>query len=134
MTLIDTSVWIDYFNGNDTDEANQLDTLLYDGEAAIGDLIFLEILQGFRSDQQYETVRQKLAKLDRYELFGDAMVLPCAQNYRTLRKLGITIRKTPDVIIATYCIENSVPLLFSDRDFRPFVQHLGLIDAGASET
>lgn len=134
MTLIDTSVWIDYFNGNDTDESNQLDTLLYDGEAAMGDLIFLEILQGFRSDQQYETVRRKLAKLERYELFGDAMVLPCAQNYRTLRKLGITIRKTPDVIIATYCIENSVPLLFSDRDFRPFVQHLGLIDAGTSET
>lgn len=133
MTLIDTSVWIDYFNGNDTDETNQLDTLLYDGEAVMGDLIFLEILQGFRSDQQYETVRRKLAKLERYELFGDAMVLPCAQNYRTLRKLGITIRKTPDVIIATYCIENSVPLLFSDRDFRPFVQHLGLIDAGASE-
>lgn len=134
MTLIDTSVWIDYFNDNDTDETNQLDTLLYDGEVVMGDLIFLEILQGFRSDQQYETVRQKLAKLDRYELFGDAMVLPCAQNYRTLKKLGITIRKTPDVIIATYCIENSVPLLFSDRDFRPFVQHLGLIDAGASET
>lgn len=134
MTLIDTSVWIDYFNGNDTDETNQLDTLLYDGEAAMGDLIFLEILQGFRDDQQYEAVRQQLAKLERYELFGDAMVLPCAQNYRTLRKLGITIRKTPDVIIATYCIENSVPLLFSDRDFRPFVQHLGLIDAGASET
>lgn len=134
MTLIDTSVWIDYFNGNDTDETNQLDTLLYDGEAAMGDLIFLEILQGFRDDQQYEAVRQQLAKLERYELFGDAMVLPCAQNYRTLRKLSITIRKTPDVIIATYCIENSVPLLFSDRDFRPFVQHLGLIDAGASET
>lgn len=134
MTLIDTSVWIDYFNGNDTDETNQLDTLLYDGEATMGDLIFLEILQGFRSDQQYETVRRKLAKLERYELFGDAMVLPCAQNYRTLRKLGITIRKTPDVIIATYCIENSVPLLFSDRDFRPFVQHLGLIDAGTTET
>lgn len=134
MTLIDTSVWIDYFNGNDTDETNQLDTLLYDGEAAMGDLIFLEILQGFRSDQQYETVRRKLAKLERYELFGDAMVLPCAQNYRTLRKLGITIRKTPDVIIATYCIESSLPLLFSDRDFRPFVQHLGLIDAGASKT
>lgn len=134
MTLIDTSVWIDYFNGNDTDETNQLDTLLYDGEAAMGDLIFLEILQGFRSDQQYEIVRRQLTKLERYELFGDAMVLPCAQNYRTLRKLGITIRKTPDVIIATYCIENSVPLLFSDRDFRPFVQHLGLIDAEASET
>lgn len=133
MTLIDTSVWIDYFNGNDTGETNQLDTLLYDGEAAMGDLIFLEILQGFRSDQQYETVRRKLAKLERYELFGDVMVLPCAQNYRTLRKLGITIRKTPDVIIATYCIKNSAPLLFSDRDFRPFVQHLGLIDAGASE-
>jgi len=134
LTLIDTSVWIDYFNGNDTDESNQLDTLLHDGEAAMGDLIFLEILQGFRSDQQYETVRRKLTKLERYKLFGDAMVLPCAQNYRTLRKLGITLRKTPDVIIATYCIENSVPLLFSDRDFRPFVQHLGLIDAGTSET
>ena len=134
MTLIDTSVWIDYFNGSQTAEADQLDQLLYEGEAVMGDLIFLELLQGFRSDREYDAARRKLAKLERFELFGDEMVLPCAQNYRALRKKGITIRKTPDVIIATYCIQHSLPLLFSDRDFLPFVEHLGLIDAAAPES
>ncbi len=134
MTLIDTSVWIDYFNDAHSEQTDRLDSLLFNGAAAMGDLIFLEILQGFRSDKQYDLVRRKLSKLERYELLGDSMVLPCAQNYRKLRKQGITIRKTPDVIIATYCIKNSIPLLFSDRDFVPFVQHLGLIDALAPET
>ena len=134
MTLIDTSVWIDYFNDAHSEQTDRLDSLLFNGAAAMGDLIFLEILQGFRSDKQYDLVRRKLSKMERYELLGDSMVLPCAQNYRKLRKQGITIRKTPDVIIATYCIKNSIPLLFSDRDFVPFVQHLGLIDALAPET
>ena len=127
MILVDTSVWIDYFKGAETEHTEILDYALIGGTVAIGDLIFLEILQGFRNDKEYKIVRTKLATLDQYELFGNDMVYKCADNYRSLRKKGITIRKTNDVIIATYCIKNKLPLLFTDRDFQPFVKHLGLI-------
>ncbi len=126
MIIADTSVWIDYFNGTVNEETNILDSALENGEVAIGDLIFLEILQGFRNDKDYEQARDMLLALDRYEMFGHKMVVKCAENYRSLRKRGITIRKTADVIIATFCIENQIPLLFSDRDFLPFVKHLKL--------
>ena len=127
MILVDTSVWIDYFNGQENIHTEILDSSIVDGTVAIGDIIFLEILQGFRNDKDYQTVRSRLATLDQYELFGNDMVYRCADNYRTLRKKGITIRATTDVIIATYCIEHELPLLFIDRDFKPFVSHLGLI-------
>ncbi len=127
MILVDTSVWIDYFNGTESEESNALDTALADGTVAIGDIIMLEILQGFRNDKDYNRVKKTLATLDQYELFGHAMVNRCADNYRFLRKKGITIRKTADVIIATFCIDNKLPLLFSDSDFIPFTKHLNLI-------
>jgi len=133
VILVDTSVWIDYFNGEVSRETDMLDAALADGDVAIGDMIFLEILQGFRSDKDYNRARKTLAALDQYEMFGHAMVMKCADNYRALRKKGITIRKTADVIIATFSIENQLPLLFSDRDFIPFVEHLNLASA-ASET
>jgi len=126
MIMVDTSVWIDYFNGKESEETNNLDSILAEGEAVIGDLILLEILQGFRTDKDYKLAKQNLQSLDQYELFGKHMVDKCATNYRSLRKKGITIRKTADVIIATFCIENNMPLLFSDRDFLPFVKHLNL--------
>ena len=93
---------------------------------AIGDLLFLEILQGFRIDKEYQIAKQTRGTLTQYEMFGHHMAEQSAENYRSLRKKGITIRRTTDVIIATFCIENSLPLLFSDRDFKPFVKHLGL--------
>ena len=127
MILVDTSVWIDYFNGKEDIHTEILDSSIVDGTVAIGDIIFLEILQGFRNDKDYQQVRSRLATLDQYELFGNDMVYRCADNYRTLRKKGITIRATTDVIIATYCIKHKLPLLFIDRDFSPFVNHLGLI-------
>lgn len=126
MIMIDTSVWIDYFNGKESKETNILDEILAEGNAVIGDLILLEILQGFRTDKDYNLAKKNLKNLDQYELFGKQMVDKCATNYRSLRKKGITIRKTADVIIATFCIENNMPLLFSDRDFLPFVEHLKL--------
>ena len=127
MILVDTSVWIDYFNGKEDIHTEILDSSIVDGTVAIGDIIFLEILQGFRNDKDYQQVRSRLATLDQYELFGNDMVYRCADNYRTLRKKGITIRATTDVIIATYCIKHELPLLFIDRDFKPFVNYLGLI-------
>ena len=126
MILVDTSVWIDFFNGNVNEHIDALDSALEEGTVAIGDIIFLEILQGFKSDRHYLRAKTTLEALDHYELFGHGMVIRCAENYRTLRKRGITVRKTTDLIIATFCIEHQIPLLFSDRDFIPFVDHLGL--------
>ncbi len=129
MIIADTSVWVDYFSGTESAETNALDSALENGAVAIGDIIFLEVLQGFRNDKDYKLTRTKLDVLDHYEMLGQDMVIKCANNYRFLRKKGITIRKTNDVIIATFCIENKIPLLFSDRDFLPFAKHLKLASA-----
>ena len=129
MILVDTAVWIDYINGNTTKHTDKLDLCLIEGSVAIGDLIFLEILQGFRNDREYKTAKRTLLTLEQYQMFDSTMALRSADNYRKLRKSGITIRSTIDVIIATFCIENKLPLLFSDRDFFPFVDKLGLRSA-----
>ena len=134
MIIADTSVWIDYFNGNDNPLTDELDKGLAQGIVAIGDLIFLEILQGFKNDKDYELAKSTLGTLEQYEMFGHTQALKSAENYRALRKKGLTIRKTADVIIATFCIDNKLPLLFSDRDFTPFVDHLGLIPALSEKT
>lgn len=126
MILVDTSVWIDYFNGIDNPHTDALDAAISDGVAAIGDLILLEILQGFRRDQDYSQARRWLSTLDQYALFEHGMPIRCTDNYRKLRKLGCTVRKTADLIIATFCIDHKIPLLFLDRDFLPFARHLGL--------
>ena len=126
MILTDTSVWIDYLNGKITPQTDMLDDCLVEGTVAMGDLIFLEILQGIRDDREFESVKTKLALLDQYTLFGPDMVLKCAENYRALRKKGVTVRKTNDVIIASFCIDRGMPLLFVDRNFGGFVEWLGL--------
>jgi predicted nucleic acid-binding protein len=133
LILVDTSVWIDYLNGVTSTQANSLDSGIVEGMVAMGDLIFLEILQGIRDDRQYRATKQALSTLDRFEMFGAGMPEKCAKNYRSLRKQGFTIRKTTDVIIATFCIEHSIPLLFTDRDFLPFVNHLGLLSVLPNE-
>lgn len=126
MILVDTSVWIDYLNGADNGHTATLDTELIQGKVAISDVIYLEILQGIKNDKEYEITRTRLQTLDRYEMFGNRMVEPCAQNYRALRKRGLTVRSTLDVVIATFCIKNNMPLLFKDKDYIPFVDYLGL--------
>lgn len=127
MIVVDTSVWINYFNGSDTPATKQLDSLLGIKPIAIGDIILTEVLQGFRNDEDYKTAKNLLTSLTIFELLGEKMALKSADNYRLLRKQGITIRKTVDVIIASFCIENDLPLLFSDKDFFPFVKHLKLV-------
>lgn len=129
MIIADTSVWIDYFNGVVSPFTDELDRQLMEGNVALGDLILLEILQGIKRDKEYNKTKSLLGKLDQYEMLGHRMVLQCADYYRLLRKRGITIRKTADVIIATFCIDNKLPLLFTDRDFKPFVEYCGLISA-----
>ena len=129
MILVDTSVWIDYFNDIENESTKYLDLSLVEGTVAIGDLIYLEILQGFRHDKDYRLTKSRLETLTQYALFGLGMVEKCAENYRSLRKKGITVRKTTDVIIATFCIEHSLPLLFLDEDFVPFIEYLRLTPA-----
>ena len=129
MILADTSVWIDYLNGNQNQHTDALDEGIVQGNIAMGDLIFLEILQGIRNDREYRTTKKNLQTLGLHEMFRKGMPEKCAKNYRTLRKKGSTIRKTTDVIIATFCIEQKMSLLFTDRDFIPFVDHLGLCSA-----
>lgn len=129
MIFVDTSVWIDFFNGRDTKEVDLLDSALGSELVAIGDLIALEILQGFKSDADYKAAKELIAALNVYDMLGEVAAYKCADNYRALRKKGITVRKTADIIIATFCIEKNFPLLFSDRDFIPFVEHLGLRSA-----
>ncbi len=129
MILVDSSVWIDYFNGNGSPETDFLDGVLGIRAIAIGDLILTEVLQGFRHDKDYKTARRLLEELTIFELLGIKMAVKGAANFRKLRKKGITIRKTADIIIASFCIEHHIPLLFSDKDFKPFVRHLGLRDA-----
>ncbi len=129
MIFVDTSVWIDYFNGNDTAATDRLDTALQDEAVVIGDLVLLEILQGFRREADYQQAKLLLEHLAIYDLLGRDAVEEYARYFRILRKRGITIRKTADVIIAGFCIVNRIPLLFEDKDFRPFVKHLGLRSA-----
>ena len=129
MIVADTSVWIDYFKGKVSPETDLLDSQLDTGLVVIGDLILLEILQGFKADKDYSLAKDTLLLLEQREFLGCDLALVAAENYRKLRKKGITIRKTNDVIIASYCIAYNLPLLLSDRDFQPFVDHLGLQNA-----
>ena len=128
MILVDSSVWIDYFNGRDTPQVEILDSHLGVRPIGIGDLILTEVLQGFRDDNDYEIARAIMNELTIFDMLGQDMAIKSAENFRKLRKKGITIRKTADVIIASYCIEHGLPLLFSDKDFKPFVQHLKLAE------
>ena len=126
MIVVDSSVWIDFFNGASTPEVERLDGLLGVTPLAIGDLILVEVMQGFRSERDVATARQLFRSLALLPMLGGSNAWKAAENYRTLRRQGITVRKTIDGIIATACIEANLPLLFSDRDFQPYVEHLGL--------
>lgn len=129
MILVDSSVWVDYFNGVRSKETDFLDATLGREPIAIGDLILTEVLQGFRSDADYQTAKSLLLGLTVFELLGQDLAVKVADNYRALRRRGVTVRKTVDCIIATFCIERGLPLLYSDRDFEPFARSLGLVSA-----
>ena len=126
MILVDSSVWIDYFRGKSTAETGRLDSLLASEPLLIGDLIVIEVLQGFGDDRDFNQARRLFASMETINLAGAEISFRAAQNFRVLRSLGITVRKTIDTIIATRCIENGLHLLYSDRDFDAFVRHLGL--------
>ena len=129
MILVDSSVWIDYFRGTPTPQTEKLDSLLGIEPIATGDLILTEVLQGFVSDRDFNQARKLMTSLVIVDLAGQGLAIQAARNFRALRKLGVTVRKTIDTVIATRCIESKMPLLHSDRDFDPFVEHLGLRSA-----
>ncbi|TAK35834.1 MAG: PIN domain nuclease [Saprospiraceae bacterium] len=126
MTLVDSTVWIDYFNGVLSRETDLLDRKLATERIGIGDIILSEVLRGFKDDKGFEKAKTYLLTLPCFDLCGKEIVMKSAENYRSLRKKGITVRKTVDMIIGTFCIENDLPLLHSDRDFDPMEKHLGL--------
>ena len=126
MIVVDSSVWIDYFNGVETRETALLDGLLGLEPIVIGDLILAQVLQGFRFDHDVRRARTALDTLIFEPMVGRDIALVSAGNYRALRAKGVTVRKTIDVLIATFCIENRHILLHSDRNFDPIKEHLGL--------
>lgn len=126
MILVDSSVWIDYFRGVSTPESERLDVLLGSEPVAIGDLILAEVLPGFAVEREFNQARRLLSGLHVRTLGGREIAIQAARNSRALRARGVTVRKTIDTVIATHCIEHDVALLYSDRDFDSFVEHLGL--------
>lgn len=126
MILVDTTVWVDYFNNRRTLQTDYLDFLLTRQPILIGDLILGETLQGFRIDTDFDAARHALLRLPQVQILNTEIAVQSARNYRALRKIGITIPKTIDCFIATYCIESGHDLLHNDHDFDPFEQHLGL--------
>lgn len=126
MILVDSSVWIDFFRGKVTPQVDALDRLLGEELVAIGDLMMTEVLQGFASERDFNKARRLLGALDLVEIGGRDVMIEAARYFRDLRARGITIRKTIDTLIATRCIVSGYRLLYSDRDFDPFVTHLGL--------
>jgi predicted nucleic acid-binding protein len=129
VIVVDSSVWIDYFRGAATPQADRLDTLLGAEPLAIGDLMLAEVLQGVGRDRDFERALQLLLTLEVIEICGEDIAIQAARNFRALRARGVTIRKTIDTLIATRCIAEGAALLYSDRDFDPFVEHLGLVAA-----
>ena len=126
MILVHSSLWIDYFNGIPTWQTDLLDTCLSKIPVVIEDLILTEVLQGFRSNKDYETAKNFLSALPFRQIGGYNVAVQSAQNYRRLRRAGVTVRKTIDNTIATFCIMEGLILLHDDRDFDPMVSHFSL--------
>jgi predicted nucleic acid-binding protein len=126
LILVDSSVWIDYFRGKINRQTERLDALLGQEFLCVGDLILTEVLQGFADERDFGRAKKLLKSLIVIDLGGRDIAIQAAQNFRVLRKVGVTVRKTIDTIIATRCIESGYDLLHNDRDFDGFVEYLGL--------
>jgi predicted nucleic acid-binding protein len=127
MLVVDSTVWIDYFNGVETPQVEFLNHALERTPILVGDLILTEVLQGFRHEADFETTRRLLTRFIQAQMVNPALAVQSAHNYRLLRKKRITVRKTKDNLIATFCIENDHELLHNDSDFNGYEKHLGLM-------
>ena len=127
MVLVESSVWIDFLNGAQKPQVDRLDALLGERRIIVGDLVLTEVLQGFDSERDFRIARKLLSAFEQASLVTPELALRSARNYRFLRRAGHTVRTTVDCLIATWCIESGIALIHSDRDYRPFEEHLGLI-------
>jgi predicted nucleic acid-binding protein len=126
MVIVDTSVWIDFFGGIVNPGTTWLRRASGTAPLAVTDLIFCEVLQGIRHDNEFARIQSRLTNLEVFDSGGVSLALAAANNYRSLRARGYTTRTTIDLLIATFCIESGQELLHHDRDFDPFEKHLGL--------
>ena len=126
MIFVDSSVWIDYFNDKSTFETDFLDAKLGNESVGVGDVVLTEVLQGFKLQRDFKRAQTMMLSLHNIDTVGQDIAIKAAINFRYLRARGITVRKTIDTLIATCCIENGHTLLYSDRDFDPFVKLLGM--------
>jgi predicted nucleic acid-binding protein len=132
VIVVDSSVWIDFLNGRKASHVERLRAILGTDEIIVGDLMLCEVLQGLDGARAARQVEVLLRRFDIVPMAGDAIAVAAARNFRSLRSRGITVRKTIDLLIGTWCIENRTPLLHNDSDFRPMARHLGLIEAPMS--
>lgn len=130
--MVDSSVWIDFLNGRNVPHVRRLRAMLGTDEIVVGDLMLCEVLQGLASEQAAAAVEALLRRFDIVPMAGDAIAVMAARNFRSLRKRGVTVRKTIDLLIGAWCIENRMPLLHNDSDFHPMARHLGLIEVPAT--
>jgi predicted nucleic acid-binding protein len=132
VIVVDSSVWIDFLNGRNAPHVRKLRAILGVDEVIVGDLMLCEVLQGLDGERMAREVEALLRRFQIAPMGGDAIAVAAARNFRSLRRRGITVRKTIDLLIGTWCIENRRPLLHNDSDFRPMARHLGLIEALAT--
>jgi hypothetical protein len=128
VIVVDSSVWIDFLKGRNVPHVARLRAILGTDEIIVGDLMLCEVLQGLDSEQAAREVEALLRRFEVVPMAGEGMAVVAARNFRSLRRRGITVRKTIDLLIGTWCIENRRPLLHNDSDFRPMARHLGLIE------
>ncbi|MEX6505531.1 PIN domain-containing protein [Jiella sp. M17.18] len=127
MILVDTSVWIDFFNGSDRPWTKALAAASRDGHVVVGDLVLAEVLQGFRNERDFREARRVLSLFPAVALCGHEVAEAAAANYRLLRRRGLTLRGTIDVIVATWCIVNDAAIIHNDRDLATMERELGLV-------
>lgn len=128
MIVVDSSVWIDFLNGRNAPHVRRLRAVLGTDEVIVGDLMLCEVLQGLGSERAAQEIEALLRRFEIVPMAGDAIAVAAARNFRSLHSRGITVRKTIDLLIGTWCIENRRPLLHNDSDFHPMARYLGLIE------
>ena len=128
MIVVDSSVWIDFLNGRNAPHVRRLKAIFGWDEIIVGDLMLCEVLQGLQNERVAQEVEALLRRFQIAPMAGAAIAVAAARNFRSLRQRGITIRKTIDLLIGTWCIENRIPLLHNDNDFHLIARHLGLIE------
>lgn len=128
MIVVDSGVWIDFLNGRKAPHVRRLVSALGTDDVALGDLMLCEVLQGLGSETEAREVEVLLRRFSIVSMVSEAIAIAAARNFRFLRSRGITLGKTIDLLIGTWCIENHSPLLHNDCDFRAMARHLGLIE------